>query len=140
MNSLAVVPEVGTTLPGRVVGPITLTDVVRFAGALGDFNPLHHDVVAARAAGFEAPIAMGQMTAGLIAAWLADWCGAEHLCHLEVRWVSPVSVGDTVTFTGAVVEIDAAGDDAVAHVEFRATCGGTVVAHGGSSVVVGAAV
>jgi acyl dehydratase len=47
-------------------GPVSQTDIVRFAGAGGDFNPLHHDREFAGAAGFERPIAMGQFTAGLL--------------------------------------------------------------------------
>jgi acyl dehydratase len=50
----------------RTFGPVSQTDIVRFAGAGGDFNPLHHDREFAGAAGFERPIAMGQFTAGLL--------------------------------------------------------------------------
>lgn len=89
----------------RAVGPVTITDVVRFAGASGDFNPLHHDPDRARAAGFDAPIAMGQYTAGLLAAWLTDWCGVERLRRYEVRFVAPLRLGDTVVLSGEVTEI-----------------------------------
>lgn len=129
---------VGAELPTRVLGPLTLTDIVRFAGACGDFNPLHYDVAAARRSGFDVPIAMGQMTAGMAGAWLADWCGIEQMRHLEVRFAAPVSVGDSVTFTGSITKIDNTGERAVAHVEFTAACGGVVVAQGSSSAVLAA--
>ena len=39
-----------------VVGPLTRTDFVRYQGASGDMNPLHHDEIFARAAGYDAPV------------------------------------------------------------------------------------
>lgn len=105
------------TPPGpRSFGPVTQTDIVRFAGAGGDFNPLHHDPERARAAGFDAPIAMGQLTAGLLAAWLTDWCGVETLRRLEVRFVAPLHLGDTVTMSGTVTSVT----DGVAHLDLVA--------------------
>ena len=56
----------------RTVGPLTITDIVRFAGAGGDFNPLHHDVEFAARAGFPTVLAHGQLTAGLLAGWVSD--------------------------------------------------------------------
>jgi len=94
----------------RTVGPITQTDIVRFAGAGGDFNPLHHDPEAAAAAGFEQPIAMGQFTAALLAAWLTDWCGVENLKSFEVRFSAPLRIGDLVELSGTVTD---EGPDAV---------------------------
>ena len=95
----------GQELPPRVVGPLTQADVLRFAGACGDFNPLHYDPQVAKRAGFDAPIAMGQLTAGIVAAWIADWCGIEQLAEFEIRFVAPVLVGDTIGLSGAVTEI-----------------------------------
>ena len=89
-------------LQPRTVGPVTQTDVVRFAGAGGDFNPLHHDADFARAAGFDPPIAMGQLSAGLLAAYVTDWCGVEHLRSFEVRFTAPLSIGRSITMTGEV--------------------------------------
>jgi acyl dehydratase len=97
--------EPGHRPAARRIGPITQTDIVRFAGAGGDFNPLHHDPAAASAAGFERPIAMGQFTAGLLAAWLTDWCGVERLRAYRVRFVAPLLIGDTVELSGEVVGV-----------------------------------
>jgi acyl dehydratase len=91
--------------------------VVRFAGAGGDFNPLHHDPEHARAAGFDAPIAMGQLTAGLLAAWLTDWCGVERLRRFEVRFTAPLHLGDTVILSGSITSVE----DGVAHLDLAAT-------------------
>ena len=110
-------PAVGDAPPTRSFGPVTQTDVVRFAGASGDFNPLHHDPARARAAGFAAPIAMGQLTAGLLVGWLTDWCGVARLRRYEVRFTAPLHLGDTVTFSGTVTDVTGG----VATLEVRAT-------------------
>ncbi|MFR9804989.1 MaoC/PaaZ C-terminal domain-containing protein [Pseudonocardia sp. RS010] len=68
---------------------MTRTDIVRFAGAGGDLDPLHHDQASAARAGFDDVIAKGQFQAGLVAAWLSDWCVVEHLRELEVRFRVP---------------------------------------------------
>lgn len=96
---------VGTRPAPRTIGPVTQTDIVKFAGAGGDFNPLHHDADFAAKAGFKKPIAMGQFTAGLLVAWLTDWCGIENLRSIEVRFTAPLSIGDTVELAGEVTAI-----------------------------------
>lgn len=116
----------------RTFGPVTQTDIVRFAGAGGDFNPLHHDYDRARAAGFDAPIAMGQMTAGILAAWLTDWCGVENLRSYEVRFLAPVHIGDAIDLSGQVVELD----DGCARLELLAAVDGSPVVKGSATVSV----
>lgn len=125
----------------RTVGPITITDIVRFAGAGGDFNPLHHDPEFAARAGFPKVIAHGQLTAGLLGGWVSDWLGVEHLRSFEVRFVGPVLVGETLTLSGAVTELLPSGKGAVgtrlATVEVLATKGdGVVVVKGTAQAVV----
>jgi acyl dehydratase len=95
----------GQQIPAREIGPVTVTDIVRFAGAGGDFNPLHHDPEFARSAGFPGVLAMGQLHAGMLAAWLTDRVGVEHLREYEVRFVAPVFPGDTLQFSGEVVAV-----------------------------------
>lgn len=119
--------RVGDGLPTRALGPLTVTDIVRFAGAGGDFNPLHHDPVAAAAAGFDGVIAMGQMQAGMLAGWLSDWCGIEHLRELEVRFVAPVRPGDLLELTGEVNALRDDSGEAVADLTLTAAVGGTPV-------------
>ena len=91
----------------RRIGPVTQTDIVRFAGAGGDFNPLHHDEGAARAAGFPAIVAMGQFTAGALAGLLTDWVGIENVREFGVKFVAPVFVGDAVELTAVVTHVEA---------------------------------
>lgn len=120
----------------RTVGPITQTDIVRFAGASGDFNPLHHDPEFAASAGFERPIAMGQLTAGLLAGWLTDWCGVENLIAYEVRFTAPLTIGDVVELSGVVTNVEELEDGlGVATVELTAARGKDLLVTGRARVV-----
>jgi acyl dehydratase len=78
----------------RVTAPVTRTQIVRFAGAAGDFNPMHHDEQFARAAGQPSVFAMGQLTAAILGAAVADWFGAEHVTGYGVRFKDKVWPGD----------------------------------------------
>ena len=94
--------EPDTSAPERRVGPLTRTDFVRYQGASGDMNPVHHDEVFARAAGYEAPLGVGMFHAGVMATWATDWLGAENVRGFKVRWKEPVWPGDVLTITGQV--------------------------------------
>ncbi|MBX6722190.1 MAG: hypothetical protein IRY92_02970, partial [Dactylosporangium sp.] len=63
----------------RVIGPITLTDIVRYQGASGDMNPIHHDESFARAAGLPGPVSIGMLHAGYLATYATDWLGAANV-------------------------------------------------------------
>src|SRR5699024_2146931 len=101
-------PEIN--IPEGTFGPVTQTDIVRFAGAGGDFNPLHHDSEFAQQSGFDTPIAMGQFTAALLSAWHTDWCGVENLRAFSVQFKAPVNIGDTISFAATVREQHAEPD------------------------------
>lgn len=88
--------------PPLVIGPITMTDVVRYQGASGDMNPIHHDDAFARRAGFPSPLALGMMQAGMLATWATDWLGAERIRSFRVRFIEQVWPGDVLTSSGAV--------------------------------------
>jgi acyl dehydratase len=88
--------------PPLVVGPITMTDIVRYQGASGDMNPIHHDEEFARRAGFPSPIALGMMQAGMLATWATDWLGADRIRRFRVRFVEQVWPGDVLTNSGTV--------------------------------------
>jgi acyl dehydratase len=84
------------------MGPITRTDFVRYQGASGDMNPVHHDEEFARAAGYPAPLAVGMFQAGVLAAWAAGWLGPENVRMTRVRWKEAVWPGDVLTFQAVV--------------------------------------
>lgn len=104
-----------------VVGPLTRTDFVRYQGASGDMNPLHHDEVFARAAGYEAPLAIGMLNAGLLATYATDWLGAEAIRRFRIRFRDRVWPGDTITCTGTVRREYEADGEPMVDVELTAT-------------------
>ena len=104
-----VVLRAGDTLPERRIGPLTRTDLVRYAGAGGDFNPIHHDEPMALEAGMPSVFAMGLLHAGMLGLQLARWVGPEALRSYAVRFTGQVWPGDVLTFSGRVLAIDADG-------------------------------
>ncbi len=80
--------------PAVKLKPVTRTDFVRYAGASGDFNPLHHDVEYARSAGLPDVMAQGMYSAGLVATALETWHGEGALTRFSVRFRQPVWPGD----------------------------------------------
>lgn len=88
------------TAPAPIVfPPLTRTDLVRYAGASGDFNPLHHDHAFARQAGLPDVMAHGMLSAGLLASALTTWFGAGSVLRYAVRFKSPVWPGDSLVAT-----------------------------------------
>jgi acyl dehydratase len=92
----------GAALPPFVVENLTRTDLVRYAGASGDFNPIHHDETFARAAGNPTVFGHGMLTAGLVARCITDFVGAGNLRRYKVRFATRVWPGDTITCAGRV--------------------------------------
>jgi 3-hydroxybutyryl-CoA dehydratase len=124
--------QIDQDLPIRRIGPITQTDIVRFAGAGGDFNPLHHDPLVAQDAGFASVIAMGQMQAGMLAGFVSDFFGVENLRSFEVKFTAPVQLGDFLDFVGRVSTTDGSS----AEIELTVIARGVPVITGLAAVAV----
>ncbi len=114
---------VGQQLESRTIGPITQTDIVRFAGAGGDFNPLHHDPDYAQRAGLPGVISMGQMQAGMLAGWVADVVHVENVISFSVRFASPLQIGETLELGGRVENLSEVEDSTVAGLALYARSG-----------------
>ncbi len=114
--STPVALAVGDTLPVRTIGPLTRTDIVRYAGAGGDLNPIHHDDGLAQAAGFPTVFAMGLLHAGMLGIQLARWVGPDHVRSYGVRFTAQVWPGDTLSFAGIVEAVD---DDGLAQLALQ---------------------
>ncbi|QSE87429.1 MaoC family dehydratase N-terminal domain-containing protein (plasmid) [Rhodococcus pseudokoreensis] len=84
--------ETTTAAIGRV-------QIARYAGAVGDFNPIHVDEEFAKASGMPSVIAHGPLTAALIIDTLVAQVGAEALESADVRFRTPVFPGDTLMVT-----------------------------------------
>jgi acyl dehydratase len=98
---------IGDRLPTRDV-VIDQAAVIRYAGASGDFNPLHWDPeVARRVSPTGRVIAHGMLNLAILSGWLGEWAGgAEHVRSVHANFKAPCPVGATVTFGGEVLEID----------------------------------
>lgn len=91
-----------------LVDNLTRTQVVQYAGASGDFNPLHTDEVFAReVAGYPGVFAHGMLTMGITGRILTDWVGDGRLTHYGVRFVKQVWPGDTLTARAEVTAVRA---------------------------------
>ncbi len=94
--------NVGDELPKYVHEKVTRTDLVKYAGASGDYNPMHHDDTIATQVGNPSVFGHGMLTAGLMARVVKDWFGPEALRKLSVRFAKQVWPGETLTFTAVV--------------------------------------
>ena len=92
----------GDVLPPFVLENITRTDIVKYAGASGDFNPIHHDETFAKSASYPSVFAHGMLSAGLLGKCLTDYVGRANLRVYRVSFRSQVWPGDTLTCTGKV--------------------------------------
>lgn len=73
------------------------TDLVKYAGASGDFNPMHTDEVAAQAAGLPSVFGHGMFSMGLLGRALTDWAGAGNLKTYGVRFTRQTWPGETLS-------------------------------------------
>jgi acyl dehydratase len=97
--------SVGQNGEPRTFGPITRTDIVRYAGASGDFNPIHHDETFASVSGFPTVFSVGMFQAALLATYATDWLGAENIRRFAVRFKEQVWPGDELTCTGTITSV-----------------------------------
>jgi acyl dehydratase len=106
---------VGTSREATVVEDLTRTQLVMYAGASGDYNPLHTDeVFATKAAGFPGVFAHGMLTMALTGKALTDWVGDGRLRTFGVQFRGQVWPGDSLTTTMTVRALrDADGESLV---------------------------
>lgn len=109
--------DVGDAGPELVVEDIDREDFVRYAGASGDFNPLHYDEQFARDAGNEGVFAHGMLTAGYVARLVTDWFGLGQIQTFDVRFRTRVWPGETLTITTEVTEKKEYEDATIVHTD-----------------------
>lgn len=76
---------------------LTRGDLVQYAGASGDFNPMHTDEVAAKEAGMQSVFGHGMFSAGLLATALTNWSGVGSLVRYNVRFVKQTWPGEQLS-------------------------------------------
>ena len=107
--------EVGNKMPVYASAPITRTHLVRYAGASGDFNPLHHDQTFVKMIGMKNVIAHGMLIMGIAGEAITAWIGNKYLRKFNVRFLSmtePMDLDDientkdraTIIVSGEIVK------------------------------------
>src|SRR6187431_1922422 len=97
--------KVGDTTTQVVADNLTRTQIVQYAGASGDYNPLHTDeVFTTKVAGYPSVFAHGMLTMGMTGKMLTDYVGDTRLTKYGVRFTSQVWPGDTLDSTATVTE------------------------------------
>ena len=101
--------EVGQVVAERDV-EITRDTLVRYAGASGDFNPIHYNDVFAQSVGLPGVIAHGMLTMGSAASVVEEWAGPGNVVDFQARFTRPVAVPNPgaalVRVTAAVGALD----------------------------------
>ena len=107
--------NVGDARTFVLVDELTRTQIVQYAGASGDYNPLHTDqLYAHEVAGYPTVFAHGMLTMGMTGRLLTDWVGDGQLVEYGVRFVKQVWPGDTLTARAEVTAIREEGGEPVA--------------------------
>ena len=103
--------KVGDTYTERLVEDLKRTQIVQYAGASGDYNPLHTDeIFTTKVAGYPSVFAHGMLTMGMTGRMLTNYVGDGRLTKYGVRFTSQVWPGDTLDATATVEAIRKEGN------------------------------
>lgn len=133
---------VGQDLGSRTI-EVTRTDLVKYAGASGDFNPIHWNEAFATGVGLPGVIAHGMFTMGAAVQLVTDWAGdPAAVVDFQTRFSKPVPVADTTGTpdAGAVIEVAAVigaldAEAGTARVDLTVVAGGQKVLMKAQAVV-----
>ena len=99
--------QVGDTPTERLVEDLKRTQVVMYAGASGDYNPVHTDeLFTTKVAGYPGVFAHGMLTMGMTGVMLTNYVGDGRLTEFGVRFTNQVFPGDTLDSTATVTAIN----------------------------------
>lgn len=127
----------GAVLPERYFGPQTRTDIVRYQGASGDFNPIHHDDEFARSAGMPGIFSIGMLQAGYLGTYCVELFGPDSVRRLSVRFAEQVWPGDELVCRGAISSVAPSEDGHRAEVDLTVgRVGGGVAVSASATVLI----
>ena len=110
----------GDTHTARLVEDLKRTQLVQYAGASGDYNPLHTDeVFTTQVAGYPSVFAHGMLTMGMTGKMLTDYVGDARLTKYGVRFTSQVWPGDTLDSTATVKAITDKGGEKLVELDVK---------------------
>ena len=130
--------NVGDAPSPKEVGPLTRTDFVKYQGASGDFNPIHHDEEFAKSAGYPGVFSVGMLQAGILATYCTDWLGAEHVRRFAVQFREQVWPGDHLVCSATVAAKHDGGEERTVDLDVvvtRVESGGTAIKGAATFVV-----
>lgn len=104
--------SVGDTIPELSLPPINKVGLAMYAGASGDFNPIHLDEEQALANGLPGIIAHGMLNMALLARMLTDWVPQSRLREFSTRFTAMAFPGDVLTCRGTVTAMESAENGA----------------------------
>jgi acyl dehydratase len=108
----------GDTHTARLVEDLKRTQIVQYAGASGDYNPLHTDeIFTTKVAGYPSVFAHGMLTMGMTGKMLTDYVGDARLTKYGVRFTSQVWPGDTLDSTATVKAIKDVGGQKIVELD-----------------------
>jgi acyl dehydratase len=96
--------EAGMELPALHKEPITYTQLVKYAGASGDFNPIHTVIPVAEQAGLGGVIAHGMLIMGMAGQAIGQWFPRQDLRLFHVRFSAMTRPGEEIVVKGRVLE------------------------------------
>lgn len=110
--------KAGDTHTARLVEDLKRTQIVQYAGASGDYNPLHTDeIFTTKVAGYPSVFAHGMLTMGMTGKMLTDYVGDARLTKYGVRFTSQVWPGDTLDSTATVKAIKDEGGQKIVELD-----------------------
>lgn len=105
--------EVGDELEEKRLPPVTRLQLIKYAGASGDYNPIHTVDEDARRAGLPGVIAHGMLTAATMSLLFSPYLEYGYVRGLRVRFLAPVFLGDELTVGARVTGIEDTGEGRV---------------------------
>jgi acyl dehydratase len=96
----------GDTLPELRKEPVSKVQLLKYAGASGDYNLIHTDVETAQSMGLGGVIAHGMLSMGFLGQYAASLAGPQNVKRLKVRFAAMVRLGDVLTCHGTVREVE----------------------------------
>lgn len=94
--------SVGDTSPEIVMEELERRNFVEYAGASGDFNPLHYDDTYAKEAGHQSVFGQGMLVASIASRVFTSWLGIRNIETFDVRFEAPVWPGESIVASATI--------------------------------------
>ncbi len=129
--------EQGAERTDTMVEKVDRAMFVRYAGASGDFNPIHWNEDFARSAGYPGVFAQGMFTAGVLGTFVTNWLGEQNVRRFRTRFVGQVWPGEAIVCMGKVSRVYEVDGENRADIDLEVTnAGGERKIDGDATVVV----